>query len=95
MTRLFSIHEAAEDEINEAADFYDLESNGLGSVFLDEIESAIEQISHFPNSAPILKGRVRMLVLRKFPISVAYSVLAKDQLWYLTNQYEGLLRDNQ
>lgn len=28
MTRLFSIHEVAELEINEAADFYDLESPG-------------------------------------------------------------------
>jgi len=52
MTRLFSIHEAAEGEINEAADFYDMESYGLGSVFLDEIENVIKQISHFPESAP-------------------------------------------
>ena len=33
MSGLFSIHEAAEAEINEAADFYDLESLGLGIVF--------------------------------------------------------------
>ena len=36
MKRLFSIHETAEIEINEAADFYDLENPGLGSIFIDE-----------------------------------------------------------
>ena len=45
MSRLFSFHETAEVEINEAADFYDLESPGLGSLFLDEAERAIEAIS--------------------------------------------------
>ena len=45
MSRSFSIHEAAEAEINEAADFYDLESPGLGGVFLNEIQRAIESIS--------------------------------------------------
>jgi hypothetical protein len=31
MSRKISIHEVAEFEINEAADFYDLESYGLGT----------------------------------------------------------------
>jgi hypothetical protein len=30
MSRLFSIHETAEIEVNEAADFYDLEDPRLG-----------------------------------------------------------------
>jgi hypothetical protein len=31
-----SIHEAAETELNEAADFYDSESLGLGNAFLNK-----------------------------------------------------------
>ena len=38
MTPTISIHEIAEAEINEAADFYDLESPGLGNAFIDEIQ---------------------------------------------------------
>jgi hypothetical protein len=34
MMLALSIHETAEAEINEAADFYDLESPGLGTVFV-------------------------------------------------------------
>ena len=74
MTRLFSIHEVAESEINEAADFYDLESPGLGSVFIEEVERAIESITHFPDAAPFIRGRVRKKTLLKFPYSIVYSV---------------------
>lgn len=74
MTRLFSIHEVAESEINEAADFYDLESPGLGSVFIEEVERAIENITQFPDAAPSIRGRVKKKALLKFPFSIIYSV---------------------
>jgi len=46
MTHAFLVHEFAETEINEAADFYDLESPGLGSAFIDEIQG--ESCQGFP-----------------------------------------------
>ncbi len=36
-----SIHEGAELDLNEAADFYDFESPGLGDAFIDEVERTI------------------------------------------------------
>jgi len=36
MSRMVSFHEDAEDELNDAADFYNLESPGLGISFLDD-----------------------------------------------------------
>ena len=74
MSRLFSIHEKAEAEINEAADFYDLESPGLGSVFIEEVERSIESINQFPDAATLIRGRVRKKNLIKFPYSIVYSV---------------------
>lgn len=74
MTLSLSIHEAAEAEINEAADFYDVESPGLGTVFIDEIQRAIENISRFPESSSLIQGRVRSKPLNKFPYSLMYSV---------------------
>ena len=70
MSRLLLIHEDAEGEINEAADFYDLESPGLGSVFLDEIQHAIGRISEFPEAAPLVRERVRKRPIAKFPFSL-------------------------
>jgi toxin ParE1/3/4 len=74
MSRSLVIHEAAEAEINEAADFYDLRSPGLGSDFVDEIERAIRNISEFPESSPLVRGHARRRPIAKFPYSLIYSV---------------------
>ena len=65
MSIIFSIHEAAEAEINEAADFYDLESPGLGTAFINEIGRSIEIITRFPEIAPLIQGRVRKKTISK------------------------------
>lgn len=57
MSPVLSVHESAEIEINEAVDFYEMECRGLGSVFIDTIESAIESIVQFPAAAQVLRGR--------------------------------------
>ena len=74
MSPTLSIHETAEAEINEAADFYDIESLGLGSVFIGEIERAIRYIVDSPDAAPLLRGRVRKRIMAGFPYSLVYSV---------------------
>jgi plasmid stabilization system protein ParE len=74
MSRPVSIHEAAEAEINEAADFYDLASPGLGREFLDEIERTMRSISEFPEAGPLVRARVRKRAIAKFPYSLVYSV---------------------
>jgi plasmid stabilization system protein ParE len=74
MSRLLSIHETAEAEINDAADFYDRVSPGLGAVFINEIRRAVQHIDMFPEAAPILRGRIRKRTLLRFPYSLIYSV---------------------
>lgn len=73
MRPTLSIHEVAEAEINEAADFYDLESPGLGGVFLDEIQRAFQSIVDFADAAPVIRGCVRRRIVAKFPYSLIYS----------------------
>ncbi|MBN1567194.1 MAG: hypothetical protein JXA73_05080 [Acidobacteria bacterium] len=51
-----SFHEAAEGELNEAADFYDLASPELGSLFIDEIQRTIDRITELPESALLVGG---------------------------------------
>lgn len=74
MSRSLVIHEAAEAEINEAADFYDAQSPGLGNAFISEIDRTIRSISEFPRAAPVVRGHVRKRVIAKFPYSLVYSV---------------------
>jgi plasmid stabilization system protein ParE len=78
MSPTLSIHEVAETEINEAADFYDLESPGLGGAFIDEIQRALQSVIDFPAAAPIVRGCVRKRNLTKFPYSLVYSNWESD-----------------
>jgi len=54
MSPTLSIHELAETEINEAADFYDGENPGLGGIFLDEVQSALGGTVDVPDTAPLI-----------------------------------------
>lgn len=78
MSRSVSFHVAAEDELIEAVDFYDLESSGLGAVFIDDIQKAINDISRFPEAAPLIQGRIRRRILTNFPYAVIYSLRETD-----------------
>ena len=67
-------HPAARSELFESADYYDIQSAGLGAEFLDEIERSIKRAIDHPDAAPIVFGRTRKLFVSRFPYSVMYSV---------------------
>ena len=57
MSRSLRFDAAAERELNEAVDFYDLESPGLGDVFLAEVDHALAQVTAYPEAAePLRRG---------------------------------------
>jgi hypothetical protein len=64
----------AREELFEAAQYYDSESSGLGSSFLAAIDQALEQITLYPESAPVVRGRVRRKTVQRFPYSLLYSL---------------------
>ena len=73
MTRV-SFHRLDERELNDAALYYESESPGLGSKFLDEIEDHIDRIVTNPKAGQKVRGEVRRRILRKFPYGILYSV---------------------
>lgn len=70
----FSIQDDANSELSDAANYYESWSPGLGRVFLDEFERAVQQILTFPHSCQLVNRTVRPKVLRRFPYSIMYSV---------------------
>jgi plasmid stabilization system protein ParE len=74
MSPKISFHEAAEIELKDAADFYDIACPNLGSVFIDDVQRVIGKISEFPDAAPVIRGKIRKKPIAKFPFSVIYSV---------------------
>lgn len=76
MTRQVSFHPLAEQELNEAASYYDAANPGLGATFLDEVERAVKQILEHPEASPLVNRLVRRKLVRRFPYSVMYAIHA-------------------
>jgi plasmid stabilization system protein ParE len=67
-------HRLAERELNEAARYYALESHGLGSSFLREVDRCLRSIEDHPEAGVILRGSVRRRLLRRFPYALVYKI---------------------
>ena len=65
----------AQLELDEAIEFYNNESDGLGSVFLQEVLNAIERIANFPNAWHPLSKHTRRCQTRRFPYGLIYTQL--------------------
>jgi plasmid stabilization system protein ParE len=69
-----SYHRLARRELNEAAQFYDSESLGLGSAFLDEVERCTRAIADYPEAGPLIIGAIRRRLVLRFPYALLYSI---------------------
>jgi plasmid stabilization system protein ParE len=78
MSRHLRFDAAAERELGEAVDFYDLESPGLGDVLLAEVEHALTRLEAFPEAAEPLRDGVRRRLLHTFPYALLYSLRAEE-----------------
>ena len=67
-------HRLAEHELNEAAQYYDLEELGLGAAFLEEVDRCLESIQAHPEAGVILREEVRRRLLRRFPYALLYRI---------------------
>ena len=73
MSSRVGFHPDARRDLREAADFYDLERLGLGAEFLDEVEQTMRRVIEYPESSPVVLGRVRKCAMPRFPYTIVYS----------------------
>ena len=64
----------AEEEMTEAAVFYESRSARLGSEFLDDVQRAINRVSDYPYYGELIDLRFRRTLLHQFPFSLIYAV---------------------
>jgi plasmid stabilization system protein ParE len=64
----------AEEEMIEAARYYESKSDGLGSEFLAEVERTIESIKAHPSAAAIIRSHIRRRLLNRFPFGLLYAI---------------------
>ena len=65
-------------DLNEAVDFYERESAGLGSELRQEIYRTIDRIVEDPHLYRVIRGEIRRCLAHRFPFSVLFR-LVSDQ----------------
>lgn len=73
-------HPEAERELQNAAEFYESRSEGLGVRFLDDVREGLASIGEAPDRWPKLSGEIRRYLIRPFPFSILYRELPKHVL---------------
>jgi toxin ParE1/3/4 len=74
MMRRVSFHPMAEQELNDAASYYNAQSPGLGHASLDEVQRAVDQILEHPEAAPLVNRLVRRKLVPRFPYAFMCSL---------------------
>ncbi len=72
--------EPAFTEYQEAIEFYNLQSEGLGNKFIGEIDRTISIIKNYPESFTNYTKHTRKAVLSIFPYNIIYSIRNKNIL---------------
>jgi len=69
--------EPASIELDDAIEYYNLQSHGFGEKFLDEVLQTIDLIVLFPEAWSEVTKHTRKALLRKFPYNVIYTIHKK------------------
>jgi plasmid stabilization system protein ParE len=64
----------AENDIANAAAWYEIQKTGLGSEFLDEVLSTCNSIAENPELYPLVHRKARRAVIHKFPFGIYYRI---------------------
>ncbi len=60
----YVFHPLADAELDEAVGYYEALQPGKGLDLAQQVESVIDQIRRFPDSAPLTRGTVRSIVVQ-------------------------------
>ena len=64
----------AQSEIDDAFAWYDSQSSGLGTLFLDNIDRTIRRIAAYPLSNVEIEQDLRRCLLSRFPYGIIYGI---------------------
>jgi len=64
----------AEEEMLQAAVYYESQSSGLGIDYLSKVERAVQAIEESPMTWPIVEGELRRRLVRRFPFGILYRI---------------------
>jgi toxin ParE1/3/4 len=68
----------AEEEMIEAARYYEAASRGLGDNFLDDVQRVIDKLREYPQAGPAIDNHLRRMLLSRFPFGLIYAVAVNE-----------------
>ncbi len=74
MSYVIHIRSEAEQDLLEAADWYENQQYGLGHQFLDEVLAVFESIVDKPLRYPLMNRNTRRALIQRFPFGVFYRI---------------------
>jgi plasmid stabilization system protein ParE len=80
MNVLFS--RLAQQELEDAIDFYEMQLQGLGTRFRAEVKKAALRIKDYPEAWSLEKDGIRKCLLHTFPYKLLYSI-EKDYIFII------------
>lgn len=73
-------HPALLDELEEAKDYYEERSEGLGTQFVEEFERRIIQIASMPERWMFVRDNLRRALMKRFPYVIYFRILGPDAI---------------
>ncbi|MBI5641044.1 MAG: type II toxin-antitoxin system RelE/ParE family toxin [Nitrospirae bacterium] len=64
----------AQAEVDDAVEWYDLQSRSLGTQFLDDLDRAVRRIVAYPLANTKMEEGLRRCLLSRFPYGIIYGV---------------------
>jgi toxin ParE1/3/4 len=65
----------AEDDLEDASDFYEMQQPGLGEAFLRALDAGFNRIQRYPKSFPLDDHGIHTAFLHRFPYGVRFRIL--------------------
>ncbi len=72
--RRLRVRKAARAEITAAFEWYLEHSPRAAARFLEAVDDAMRRIEEAPEQQPVIRGRLRRVLLRRFPYGIYYKV---------------------
>jgi plasmid stabilization system protein ParE len=72
------VRRLAQDEIVEAFEWYRERSVSAAGDFLAEVDRAMSEIERDPEHFPVVHGRLRRMLLQRFPYGVYFKLYARS-----------------
>ncbi len=73
-----TFNELAERELNDAAQYYELEQKELGAAFITEVRRCSDAIAEHPDAGFIVLGGIRRRLCQRFPYGLLYTVAGAE-----------------